>query len=154
MARVKIEHRIGIQAPADVIWESMVDISGWESWNPLYPRAEGTVRIGNVLNLTVNIPDLPPRQIQPRILDWAPADHIHWTLSLAGGLVKTIRYLEIEALSETGCIFSNGEIFDGMLGGYVARRYRRQLRAGMATMGEALQRRAEAAWRDRQPLTT
>ncbi|MGE5564654.1 MAG: SRPBCC family protein [Parcubacteria group bacterium] len=151
---VKLEHRIGIQAPADVIWESLVDIAGWENWNPLYPRAEGTIRIGNVLNLTVNIPDQKPREIHPRILDWAPADHIHWTLSMMGGLVKTIRYLEIEVLSETGCIFSNGEIFDGLLGPSIARRYRRQLRAAFASMGEALQARAEAAWRERQRAPT
>lgn len=151
---VKLEHRIGIQAPAEVIWESLVDVNNWESWNPLYPRAEGTVRIGNTLNLTVNIPGQEPRHIQPRILDWAPEDHIHWRLSLMGGLVKTIRYLEIEALSETGCIFSNGEIFDGLLGPTVARRYRRQLRAAMASMGEALQLRAEAAWRERRAATT
>ena len=31
----KIEHRIGIQAPADVIWEILADIPGWEAWNPL-----------------------------------------------------------------------------------------------------------------------
>jgi hypothetical protein len=68
--------------------------------------------------------------------------------------VKTIRYLEIEILSETGCIFSNGEIFEGMLGPTVAKRYRRQLRAAMASMGEALQLRAEAAWRERQAATT
>jgi len=151
---VKLEHRIGIQAPAEIIWESLVDIGSWESWNPLYPRAEGTVRIGNTLNLTVNIPGQAPRHIQPRILDWAPADHIHWRLSLMGGWIKTVRYLEIEALSETGCIFSNGEIFDGLLGSMVANRYRRQLRAAMASMGEALQLRAEAAWRERQAATT
>lgn len=151
---VKLEHRIGIQAPAEVIWESLVDVNGWESWNPLYPRAEGAIRIGNTLNLTVNIPGQEPRKIQPRILDWAPADHIHWRLSLMGGWIKTIRYLEIEILSETGCIFSNGEIFEGLLGPTVAKRYRRQLRAAMASMGEALQLRAEAAWRERQAATT
>ena len=151
---LKLEHRIGIQAPAEVIWESLIDVNGWESWNPLYPRAEGTIRIGNTLNLTLDLPGRAPQEIHPVILDWAPNDHIHWRLSLMGGLVKTIRYLELEALSETGCIFSNGEIFDGWLGGYVAKRYRKTIRAGMAAMGEALQRRAEAAWRDRQPLTT
>ena len=151
---VKLEHRIGIQAPAEVIWESLVDVNNWESWNPLYPRAEGIVRIGNTLNLTVNIPGQEPRHIQPRILDWAPEDHIHWRLSLMGGWIKTIRYLEIEILSETGCIFSNGEIFEGMLGPTVAKRYRRQLRAARASMGEALQLRAEAAWRERQAATT
>ena len=148
---VKLEHRIGIQAPAEVIWESMVDISGWEAWNPLYPRAEGTVRIGNVLNLELAMPGQKPRMIAPVIRDWAPHDHIHWTTKTFG--TRTIRYLEIEALTETGCIFSNGEIYDGFIGKRYATRQRRSIRAGFASLGEVLKQRAEAAWRERQADT-
>jgi len=151
---LKLEHRIGIQAPADVIWESLFDVAGWESWNPLYPKAQGTVRIGNTLDLELALPGQKPQPIKPRILDWAPDDHLHWTTRTMNGWVKTIRYLEIEALSETGCIFSNGELYDGWMGPRLAQRNRRAIRAGFASLGEALQQRAEAAWRTRQGITT
>ena len=151
---VKLEHRIGVQAPAEVIWESLFDVSGWESWNPIYPRAEGRIRIGSALDLDLALPGLAPRQIRPVILDWAPADHIHWTTKSTYGLMRTLRYIEIEALSETGCIFSNGELYDGMLGERFAARNRRAIRAGFAAMGEAVQHRAEAAWREQQSVTT
>ena len=151
---VKLEHRIGVQAPAEVIWESLFDVPGWEGWNPLYPRAAGVIRIGGTLSLDIALPGQSPQAITPTIQDWAPEDHIHWTTRSQFGLVKTIRYLEIEALSETGCIFSNGEIYEGFLGERYARRNRRAIRAGFATMGEALQQRAEAAWRERRGVTT
>jgi hypothetical protein len=151
---MKLEHRIGIRAPAEVIWESLADIPGWAEWNPLYPKAEGVIRIGTALNLELALPGQPPQMIQPVILDWAPYDHIHWTLRLKRGLVKTVRYLEIEALTETGCIFSNGEIFDGWLGPRMAQRLRRPIKAGFAALSEALRDRAEAAWRERQGITT
>ncbi|HEX6858759.1 MAG TPA: SRPBCC domain-containing protein [Caulobacteraceae bacterium] len=151
---VKLEHRIGIQAPAEVIWESLIDINGWSAWNPLYTKSAGKVRIGNILDLELALPGQAPRPIRPRILDWAPEDHIHWTTRSLNGWVKTVRYLEIEALTETGCIFSNGEIYDGWLGPSVAKRNRRAIRAGFTALGEALQARAEAAWKARQGLTT
>lgn len=151
---VKLEHRIGIQAPAEVIWESLIDIEGWATWNPLYPKARGTVRIGNTLDLELALPGLKLQPIQPRILDWAPEDHIHWTTSSMRGWVKTVRYLEIEALSETGCIFNNGEFYDGFMGPRFAQKNRRAIRAGFALLSEALQQRAEAAWRARQGITT
>lgn len=151
---MRIEHRIGIQAPAEVIWESLFDVPGWAAWNPLYPKASGQVRIGTVLDLELRLPGQQPREIKPVILDWAPNDHIHWNLKMMGGLVKTTRYLEIEILSETGCIFSNGEIFDGLMGASVARRLRRPIHAGFAALGEALRDRAEAAWRERQRIAT
>ena len=151
---LKLEHRIGVQAPAEVIWESLIDVEGWEAWNPLYPRAAGMVRIGNTLSLDLALPGQSAQAITPTILDWAPEDHVHWTTKSQYGLMKTIRYLELEPLSETGCIFSNGEIYDGYLGPRVANRNRRALRAGFAAMGEALQQRAEAAWRAKQASTT
>ncbi|HEX6866989.1 MAG TPA: SRPBCC domain-containing protein [Caulobacteraceae bacterium] len=151
---VKLEHRIGIQAPAEVIWESLIDVEGWPAWSQLYPRAAGIVRIGNTLSLDLALPGHPVQTITPTILDWAPEDHIHWTTRSRFGLLKTVRYLEIEVLTETGCIFSNGEIYDGYLGPSYAGRNRRALRAGFAAMGEALQERAEAAWRERQSVTT
>jgi hypothetical protein len=44
---IKIEHRIGIAAPAEVIWEILADVPGWEAWNPLYTKASGVIRIGD-----------------------------------------------------------------------------------------------------------
>jgi hypothetical protein len=145
----KIEHRIGIQAPAEVIWEILADIPGWETWNPLYPKAEGALRIGEALTLTVAIPGEPHRVIQPVVQDWVPNDQIHWRLSMMGGLVRSVRYIEIEILGETNCIFSNGEIFAGLLGPSVAHAKRRAIRRGFTAMSEALAAKAEAAWQAR-----
>ena len=145
--KVKIEHRIGIPATAPRIWEALSDISAWSQWNPLYTRANGTLRIGAQLDLDVALPGQAKRTIRPVIADWVPNDQIHWNLRLLGGLVKSTRYLEIEQLTDTGCIFTNGELFDGLLGPSIAKRMRRELREGFAAMGEALKARVEArAW--------
>jgi len=144
---VKIEHRLGLPVPADAIWAVIADFERWNEWNPLYPRAEGVLRIGAQLSLDLALPGQAVRVIKPVILDWVPNDQIHWRLSLAGGLVKTIRYLEIEKLSETGCIFANGEVFDGPLGPFAARQMGASIRAGFKAMGEAVKERVMATWR-------
>ena len=43
---IKIEHRIGVQTPAEPIWAMISDINGWSAWNPLYPQAKGEVQFG------------------------------------------------------------------------------------------------------------
>jgi hypothetical protein len=145
--KVKIEHRIGVQAPAEAIWSVLADIERWPDWNPLYPKAEGQLKIGAPLTLDVALPDRKPRTIRPVIADWIPNEQIHWRLTALGGLVRATRYLEIEKLTETGCIFSNGELFDGPLASMVVRSLGSAARRGFATMGEAVKARAEAAWR-------
>ena len=143
----KIEHRLGVRAPAEAIWSVIADIEQWEEWNPIYPRARGALRIGTRLDLDLALPGHVRRPIRPVVIDWVPNEQVIWRLSIFGGLLKSTRYMEIEALTETGCIFSNGEIFDGLFEPFLSRRLRRDLRAGFAAMGAAVKARAEMTWR-------
>lgn len=146
----RIEHRIGVQAPADVIWESVYDLGRWSEWNPTYPQAAGDVRIGSILTLTLVLPGQPHQELKPKVLDWVPNEQLHWQLSLMGGLIKTMRYIEITPLTEAACIVDNGEIFGGLMGRSLGRRMGRTLRRGFEAMNEALKARAEAHWGERQ----
>src|SRR5512146_511235 len=110
---IRIEHRIGVQAPAETIWDILYDLDRWAEWNPLYPKASGVIRIGAPLSLTLAVPGQPERAIEPTVLEWVPNEQLHWRLSLMGGLVRTIRYIEIDRLAEESCIINNGEIFSG-----------------------------------------
>ena len=142
----RIEHRIGVAAPAEVIWDILADVPGWETWNPLYPSASGVIRIGEVLNLTRALRGQKPEAIAPRVLDWVPLEQLHWYSTAGNGLLKALRYIEIEKLDEASCIFSNGELFSGLLGPFAAKRLKGELRAGFAAMGEAMKAQAEAAY--------
>jgi len=143
---MKIESRIGIKAPAEVIWEIASDFKSWSFWNPTYTKGAGELRIGAPLEFTLELPGEAPQVINPVLIEWVPLEQIHWSLTLARGLVRTVRYIEIEALSEASCIVSNGEIFEGLLGPTAARSKRHAIRQGFAHGGEALAARAEAQW--------
>lgn len=141
---MRIEHRIGIRATSDRIWEQLGDLSSWSRWNPVYPKAVGSLGIGQSLMLRETIQGLPARQISPQIVDWVPREQILWKLTATPLLSSSLRYLEIEEVTPGSCIFSNGEIFSGILGEQYARRWRRQLRAGFETLSEALRVESEA----------
>ncbi|MDP3173439.1 MAG: SRPBCC domain-containing protein [Phenylobacterium sp.] len=146
-AGVKIEHRIGVNAPASVIWDVIFDVASWPRWSVIYPQAAGEVRIGSALNLTLALPGEAHRAVQATVLDWAPNDQLHLRQSRYGGLLRSTRYLEIEILGDESCIFSNGELFQGLLLSTVRGRGSRSLRKGFTLLGEGLKVRAEAAWR-------
>ncbi|MEI6439917.1 MAG: SRPBCC domain-containing protein [Alphaproteobacteria bacterium] len=143
---MKIESRIGIKAPAEVIWEIASDFKSWSFWNPTYTKGAGELRIGAPLEFTLELPGEAPQVINPVLIEWVPLEQIHWSLTLARGLVRTVRYIEIEALNEASCIVSNGEIFEGLLGPTAARSKRHAIRQGFIAMSEALAARAEAQW--------
>lgn len=150
----RIEHRIGVQAPAEVIWRVLSDLDGWSRWNPLYPKASGRIGLGEKLTLTVALPGEPQRPLAPRVIDWEPNAQIVWRIELAPLLGHAVRYIEIESLSETGCIVANGEFFHGALGEAYGKRKRRPIRDGFEALGEALKAEAERVWRAERIATT
>ncbi|WP_419252891.1 SRPBCC family protein [Caulobacter sp. ErkDOM-YI] len=149
-----VEHRIGIQAPAELIWELISDFSTWEQWNPVHPRAEGQLKIGTSLSVHQALPGEPVRVIQPVVQDWVPYEQLHWRSTRLGGFVTAIRYIEIETMGPGSSTFSNGELFMGMLVRWISRDDRRKLKAAYTQMGEALRDHAEALWSQRQNSPT
>lgn len=145
----RVEDRIGIQAPPEVIWEVVRDLDAWSEWNPTYPRAEGEIRIGNILTLDLLLPGQSTQEIKARVLDWVPNEQLHWELKLLGGLIRTLRYIEISPLAESGCVVDNGEFFGGLMGPSLGKRMRGPVRRGFLAMNEALKARAEAIWASR-----
>ena len=144
------EHRIGVQAPAEIVWEVVSDFSTWHEWNPLYRKAEGQMKIGTALTLEQHLPDQPAQVIAPIVQDWVPYEQLHWRSSRMGGFVTAIRYLEIENMGPENATFSNGELFMGLLLRFVSREERRRLKAAFAAMGEAVRDRSEVLWSERR----
>lgn len=141
---LRVEDRIGIQAPATAIWDIVHDLPHWSEWNPTYPHAEGQIRIGEVLSVTLALPGQAHQTLKPVVVDWIPNEQLHWRLSMMGGLIRTLRYIEIETLGEANCVVSNGEFFGGLMGPSLGKRVGRDVRRGFRAMNEALKARAEA----------
>jgi hypothetical protein len=147
---LRIEHRVGVQAPAEVIWEVISDLKAWEAWCRLYPKAAGEIRIGSVLDITLALPGRPQEQIHPTVLEWVPNEQLHWRLTMLGGLVKTTRFFEIEELAAESCIVSNGELIAGLIGPRLGKRMGRTIYRAFVEMNEALKARAELLWERRK----
>lgn len=132
-----------MQAPAAVVWEILSDLPAWTRWIAMYPKASGRLLIGERLDLTEQLPGQAARRITPIVVDWVPNAQVIWQNKLPG-LVRVTRYLEIETLSETGCIFSNGQILEGAGAGFVPKAVRGAMRKAFSELGEAMKARAEA----------
>jgi len=147
---LKIEARVGIQAPSAVIWEVIGNLESWPEWTGIYPKAAGSLRIGGRLDLTLALPGEAHREFEPVIIDWVPEEQILWKDLRWGGWVASMRFIEMEELGPTACFLSNGEQFPGMVAEYYLKRHRRALKAGYIQFAKAAKARAEALWQERQ----
>lgn len=140
----KVEHRVGVPASAKAIWDVLSDLSRWGEWNTLYPEIHGLLRIQQQLAIGECFPDQPDRVIRPIVVDWVPNEQILWALSETGGLVKRIRFIEIEQLNANNSILSNGEVYSGFLGRRVGKARRAWLKKGFEQLNADIVGRVQA----------
>ncbi len=142
----KIEHRIGVSRPAPQVWAVLADLGAWKDWNPMNPAVSGRLLIGEQLQLVEKVGD-QTETYAGVVAEWVPNTQLIWTRRTHGNLVRRVRYIEMEALSETGCIFSNGVLFEGLLAPrLVGQAYRRSLRRACQGLCEAVKARVEAGF--------
>lgn len=138
----RIEHRIGVAAPAAEVWELVYDLAGWKDWTELYTEAAGRIAIGETLRFTFQVDGRAPQALTGVVYDWVPEAQMAWRVKLLGNVLTSLRYIEIETLSETSCILANGDYYFGLTG-LIPRNLRAQVRAGFQRMNENAKRIAE-----------
>lgn len=139
--RTQIEHRVGIQASADRIWELVSELDNWRHWNPVHPGAEGKIGFGQTLRIEEAFPGEERRTVEVKVSDWEPRQQLVWRTQ--GFMSVWLRYLEIDELGPSNCIFSNGVVVDGFLGKREAKKRKQALKLGFGILGEAIKEKAE-----------
>ena len=142
----KVEHRVGAPFSSKVIWDVLSDLGRWSEWNSVYPEIEGLRRLQQRLRIKEAFHEQPHRVITPVVGDWVPNAQIIWIHSETFGLVRRIRYIEIESLNEedTSCILSNGEIYQGLLGKTIGKRRRKWLKKSFEQLNADIVARVHA----------
>ncbi len=143
---VRIEHRIGVAAPASAVWAVVSDLDRWSEWTGLYTQASGRLGIGEPVRLRVEVEGEPPRDLTGVVVEWVPEAQLILQFKLLRGLLTLTRYIEVEALTERGCILANGEIQDGPALRLVPRRLQGAVRRAFERMNTQAKVRVEAGW--------
>src|SRR5690606_42129988 len=113
METIRIEHRIGVRATAERLWDVLTDFGGWERWNPHEVKVQGALGYGAPISLTERLPDLGERQVQASLGEGEPNPQPGW-VERRGVLFRTLRYDEIEELDRGACLVSHGMVFTGL----------------------------------------
>jgi len=142
METTRIEHRIGVRATAERLWDVLTDFGGWERWNPYEVEVQGALAYGAPINLTERLPDLGERQVQAHLGEWEPNAQLVW-VERRGFLFRTLRYYEIEELDRGACIVSHGMVFTGLRAELFHDKHRGRIRPAYEAISEKLKQIAE-----------
>ena len=142
--RHHITTEIHIDAPPQVVWQVLTDLSAYSEWNPFITSATGSPQVGEKLVNRMCPPGGRPITFKPVVTVADEARVLEWlgTLGMPGVFDGRHRF-EIEPGS-TGTTFTQSEQFDGVLVRMMRTSLDNGTWAGFEATNTALKARAEA----------
>lgn len=132
-----------IEAPAEMVWSVLTDLSAYASWNPFLIKSKGLVKPGERLINTIHTGSTT-MTFKPRVQSVRANEYFDWIGHLfIPGLFDGHHYFKIESIHANQVKLIHGENFSGILSAYILRKIGNDTRDGFVKMNHALKARAE-----------
>lgn len=138
----EIDTEIEIVAPAQRVWDVLVDFAEYPRWNPFLLSVTGTPTPGRRIRFWFELPRGFRAPACATILRAEPDKELRWAGSVPG-LFRAEHYFVIERSGTAGFRFRHGEIFSGLLLPLVWPILRSRGREVYDAMNRALKERVE-----------
>ena len=112
------EYRVAesIGAPAQRVWDLLVDAPGYKAWNASVVSIDGTMEPGRTIKLVSAVN--PARTFVLKVTTVNPPHRLVWTGGMPLGLFAGTRTFLIEP-EGAGCRFSMSEVYTGPMSGLI-----------------------------------
>jgi len=135
---------IQIAATPERVWNILMDFPAHAQWNPFVRSIEGTPLVGTTLKVFIHPPGGRGMQFRPKVLTVEAPREFRWKGKLLiPGLFDGEHFFLLDRAPNGNVLFTQGEIFSGVLVPMMRKSLEGPTRAGFIAMNEALKRRAE-----------
>jgi hypothetical protein len=142
----ELHSQIEIEAPAERVWQVLTDFAAYPEWNPFIRRVSGRPEVDEQLVVRMRPSGTKGMTFRPTVMKVEPNRQLRWLGHLlVPGLFDGEHIFEIEELDEDRVLFTQREIFRGLLVPLLARSLDRDTQRGFEEMNRALRERAETA---------
>jgi hypothetical protein len=135
-----------INAPAETIWQTLIDLPRFREWNPFIRAASGTPAVGAKLRVRVRPSLALPLVFRPTVLACDANRELRWRGHfLTRWLASGEHTFALEPAGEGRTRLVQREVFTGLLPPLVSGLLAREARRGFDAMNQALKARVEHA---------
>jgi hypothetical protein len=140
-----IRTHLTVDASVETVWQTLLHLAGYRTWNPFITAAAGDVAIGERLDLIIEPPGGRPQHLKPWVTALQPLHYLEWLGRLAmPGILDGRHSFTLTRMAGARTLLQQSETFTGMLVP-VTRALRTQTRAGFIAMNTALAEEAKSA---------
>jgi len=136
---------IEIDAPAEKVWETLMDFRDYPQWNPFVQYLLGPAQVGRPLHALLAVPGEEPKVVHPEVVKVEPNRELRWTRKLwFSGILHGEHFFQVRPLTQDRALFIHGEIFSGLLVPFLKRVLEGPTKQSFQAMNIALKRRLES----------
>ena len=104
-----LHSEIGIGAPADVVWEVLTDLDGWQRWNP-FMSVSGRLAADAPLAVTLSAPGGKTIRVEPKVVKLDEGKEFRWRARQLLGLISAEHGFRVVPEDVGRCRFEQGEL--------------------------------------------
>jgi hypothetical protein len=140
-----IETRISINTPPSVVWNNLIGLKQYASWNPFIIRAEGEFIVGEKISVEVQPVGKSLMKFTPTIVDYKEGERVAWLGKLLFPMIFDGEHsFEILEQENGTTEFIQKEVFTGILVPFMKAAINGGVTQGFEKMNQALKARCEA----------
>lgn len=141
----ELHSEIAIDAPAEVVWDVLIDLERYHEWNPFIVESAGRPQIGERLINRLKQPGGKTMTFKPVVTEVEPHQTFEWLGRLVlPGLFDGRHRFDLRTTPSGGTTLIQTEQFDGLLVRVMRSSLDTRTLAGFEAMNDALRVRAEA----------
>jgi len=141
----ELRTEITINAPAEKIWNILMDFDKYPEWNPFILSLIGKAKLRERLKVTIQPPDSKPMVFKPKVTMYKRNELFAWLGQLwMTGIFDGHHIFEIKETGDNQCLFIQREEFSGLLVSPFWKSLDTKTRAGFEAMNKKLKELAEA----------
>ena len=141
----ELRTEITIDAPAEIVWDVLMDLERYSEWNPFIIESSGRAAVGERLTNRLHAPGGKTRTFRPTVTEVQNEQAFEW-LGRFGipGLFDGRHRFELRTTGSGQTTFTHSERFTGVLVPLMRSSLDTETAASLTAMNEALKERAEA----------
>lgn len=107
-----IHTEIVINSSPSEVWNVLADNSSYPSWNPYHVQVEGTLKVGETLDVYINKPNGEEIHVRPVVMELVPNRLLVWGGGVSG-IFKGVHTFELQEIASSKTRLIHKETFRG-----------------------------------------
>lgn len=138
-----------INAPAELVWEILLDFDNYGEWNTFCPSVKGEPVVGAALEMQVDLGNGLQQQVE-YVTRVEPCRSITWSMeNKPGDPVHADRTQRITPIDDASCYYNSIDEFSGEFVPQMMEAMAEAVERGFNACAEGLKQRAETLFRGR-----